>query len=333
MLARWGWLTDRRIVPVAHHYQNKNEFSCISDGDIKLSLSQINDNTCDCPDGSDEPGTAACAIIDPLSPKQPLAGSPDGTTSRPAILPGFWCANEGHIGSYVPFSYVNDGVCDYELCCDGTEEYGGRTKCQNRCASIGKEYRRLEAEKKGKLERAGKKRLTMAAEAREIRRRVEAQVSSLKKEIAELEVQKDELRRRHGEVEHKERNKVVRATSGSGGKTGVLIAVAQDRVNELRRTLSGVVRQRDALKSKVDELETILSKFKEEYNPNFNDEGVKAAVKSYEDYAAREVTDAEQEPPEWEITEVLKPDNEMSGVNWKAFESDDDEQGDTDVCE
>ena len=71
-------------------------------------------------------------------------------------------------------------------------------------------------------------------------------------------------------------------------------------------------------------------RFKEEYNPNFNDEGVKAAVKAYEDYAARE-DDLQEKMPDSEVQEILKEDSETSGVNWKQFEG--VEGSDTDVCE
>ena len=36
-----------------------SEFSC-KDGSAKISISQVNDNFCDCADGSDEPATSAC---------------------------------------------------------------------------------------------------------------------------------------------------------------------------------------------------------------------------------------------------------------------------------
>ena len=315
---------------VASYYEAKNEFTCITDASIRLSLSRINDNTCDCPDGSDEPGTAACAHIDPLSPSQPLPGSPSGSTNATNALPGFWCANKGHIGAYVPFAYVNDGVCDYDLCCDGTEEFAGvgGVKCANRCAEIGKEYRQLEDEKRKNMEKASKKRRTMAKEAKEIRRRAEVRLAELTDEVKQLEAKKAELQKQHAALEMQDRGKVVRG-EGSGGKLGVLVGLAKTRVNELRTTLDSVVRQRNDLRAKVDELETILKKFKDEYNPNFNDEGVKAAVKSFEDYAAREATDAPEQVPDSEIEEILNEDSETGGINWKEF---DESSDDTDIC-
>ncbi|KAI5459644.1 glucosidase II beta subunit-like protein-domain-containing protein [Mariannaea sp. PMI_226] len=319
----------------AAHYQNKQEFSCITNAAIKLSLSQINDNTCDCPDGSDEPGTAACAILDPLSPEQPLPGSTSGTTKTSNVLPGFWCANEGHIGMYVPFTYVNDGICDYDLCCDGSEEFRGvgGVKCENRCGQIGKEYRRLAQEKLRKAENASKKKAALMQEAKELRRKIELKLNTLENEVKALQTKRDGLQQRYREIEQEEKGKVVRG-DGAGGKLGVLVGLAKTRVSELRTTLQDVIDQRDDLQDRVSELEKILSTFKEEYNPNFNDEGVKAAVKGYEDYAARQLSDAAQrtrasQRSDEDISSVLQEDTETNGVNWKEFE---EAQGsDTDI--
>ncbi|KAL6409255.1 protein kinase C substrate 80K-H [Ilyonectria robusta] len=316
----------------AAHYQGKDDFSCITNTAIKLSLSQVNDNSCDCPDGSDEPGTAACANLDALSPEQPLPGSVAGTTKTSNALPGFWCANEGHIGMYVPFLYVNDGVCDYELCCDGSEEFRlGGVKCENRCAEIGKEYRRLEDEKRRNMEKAARKRDAMTAEAQELRRKVELKINTLQDEIRALETKRAGLQQRYREVEQEEKGKVVRG-EGGGGKLGVLVGLAKTRINELRATLEDVLDQRDELRERAEELEEILKKFKEEYNPNFNDEGVKAAVKSFEDYSARQDIEARRvQRSEDDVLSVLKEDSETNGVNWKEFEGVDGD--DTDIRE
>ncbi|KAI9151475.1 Glucosidase 2 subunit beta [Paramyrothecium foliicola] len=307
----------------ASYYQDKTEFSCITNAAIKLSLSQINDNSCDCPDGSDEPGTAACAFIDPLSPEQPLPGSVSGTSNASNALPGFWCANEGHVGTYVPFLYVNDGICDYDLCCDGSDEHRGvgGVKCENRCASIGKEYRKLQEQKRKSLESAGNKRKAMLKESAQLRKEVEDKLAALSVEVSKLEARKDELQKKHAEAERQDKGKVVSGGEGGGGKLGVLITLAKQRVSELRTALERVMDQRDEYQEKLEELEAILKKFKEEYNPNFNDEGVKAAVKAWEDYAAREAAlPAEDQKLEDDIVEISKADSETSGINWKEFE-------------
>ncbi|KAL2128110.1 hypothetical protein VTI74DRAFT_9647 [Chaetomium olivicolor] len=301
-------------------YTKKSTFTCITKPTIILDASQINDNSCDCPDGSDEPGTAACAHLDALSPEQPLPGSITGTTNTSNALPGFWCANAGHIGSYVPFMYVNDGVCDHELCCDGSDEsaHVGGVHCENRCDAIGREYRRLEDERRKSKERSAKRRRTMVKEARELRRRVEAKVAALKAEIEGLELKKVDLQKRYEEVERFERSKVVK-TDGQGGKLGVLVGLAKARVAELRNALDKLLDQRDDLQDRVDQLEDILSKLKEEYNPNFNDEGVKAAVKSWEDYAAGQARE-KSDISDADIMEMIKEDGEASGINWAEFE-------------
>ncbi|CAJ2504644.1 Uu.00g120380.m01.CDS01 [Anthostomella pinea] len=310
-------------------YELKDEFACIGHPSMTISSSRVNDNTCDCPDGSDEPGTPACAVLDHLSPGQPLPGSLSGTTNTSNALPGFWCANKGHIGAYVPFMYVNDGVCDYDLCCDGSEEFGGvgGVKCPNKCAEIGKEWRRVDKERKDNLERANKRRRTMAKESKELRRRVETKISGLQKEVQELEVKRDELKAKLDEAERSERGKVVK--SEGTGKLGVLAGLAKTRVNELRESLTKVVGERLQLQDRVTELEGILSAFKEEYNPNFNDEGVKKAVRGWEDYAAKKVDEGQGDFNEADILEVMKEDSESSGINWKEFE--DDDTTDTDI--
>ncbi|KAB5582832.1 glucosidase II beta subunit-like protein-domain-containing protein [Coniochaeta sp. 2T2.1] len=312
-------------------YSSKDTFSCISHPSITLRPSQINDNSCDCPDGSDEPGTAACAFLDPLSPAQPLPSSLTGTTNTTNVLPGFWCPNEGHVGAYIPFMYVNDGACDYDLCCDGSDEFAhvGGVKCENRCGPIGKEYRRLEEERKHAKERAAKRRRTLAKESRELRRRVIAKVAGLTEEIKGLEGKRDELQKKLEEVGRLERGKVVK-TDGEGGKMGILLGLAKDRVKELRETLDDVLDQRDDLQDRVDELELILKSFREEYNPNFNDEGVKAAVKAWDDYSAKTANEKKTEKrSDNDILEVLKEDGEESGINWKEFEG--EEASDADI--
>lgn len=224
--------------------------------------------------------------------------------------------------------FVNDGVCDYDLCCDGSEEYSkvGGVKCQNRCAEIGKEWRRVEKERKDNLEKANKKRRTMAKESKELRRQVEAKIEKLAAEIKELEHKRDDLKKKYDDVERSERGKIVK--DAGTGKLGQLVVLARGRVNELRDALGLVINQRDELKVKVAELEGILAAFKEEYNPNFNDEGVKKAVRSFEDYAAK-VVDQADNAAENDVTEVLKEDSESNGINWAEY--DDVEVTDTDI--
>ncbi|KAJ1342508.1 hypothetical protein BSLG_002950 [Batrachochytrium salamandrivorans] len=95
-------------------------FNCF-DGTRSIPFDSVNDDYCDCEDGSDEPGTSAC----------------DGGT--------FSCINKGHIESHIPSSRVNDGVCD-EACCDGSDEYSSNAKCSNQCAKQAVAYASMTSE-------------------------------------------------------------------------------------------------------------------------------------------------------------------------------------------
>lgn len=109
-------------------YNPEKDFVCL-DGSLTIPFSQVNDDYCDCPDASDEPGTSAC---------------PHGL---------FHCTNAGHRPLNLPSSRVNDGICD---CCDASDEYANKhVKCTNNCLELGKSARE-EAQRQAELIRAGK---------------------------------------------------------------------------------------------------------------------------------------------------------------------------------
>jgi protein kinase C substrate 80K-H len=247
-------------------------------------------------------------------------------------LPGFYCKNMGHIPGYIPHTYVNDGVCDYEICCDGSDEYGGvgGVKCEDKCKEIGKEWRRLDEVRQKAARIALMKKEDLVKEAQALRAGVEMNIVRLEGQIKVQEVKAEELKKTYEELERKERGKVV-TSKGKGSKVTILAGLAKQRVEELREALVSVASKRDALKLKVMELEAILSTFKEEYNPNFNDEGVKRAVKSWEDYAANKVASGESDgsAEDRDIEEISKPDTESEGINWVEWET--EEESDVDA--
>ncbi|KAJ6693529.1 hypothetical protein OIU85_004313 [Salix viminalis] len=102
------------IHPLDEKYFGSQVIKC-KDDSKSFSRDRLNDNFCDCLDGTDEPGTSAC---------------PRGK---------FYCRNYGSTPKFIFSSRVNDQICD---CCDGSDEYGSGINCPNTCVMGGNlEYR------------------------------------------------------------------------------------------------------------------------------------------------------------------------------------------------
>ncbi|XVF14625.1 hypothetical protein REPUB_Repub09cG0077200 [Reevesia pubescens] len=93
------------IHPLDEKYFGAEVIKC-KDGSKSFTRDRLNDNFCDCLDGTDEPGTSAC---------------PAGK---------FYCRNVGSMPQFIFSSRVNDRFCD---CCDGSDEYDGGIMCPNTC--------------------------------------------------------------------------------------------------------------------------------------------------------------------------------------------------------
>ncbi|KAL7686871.1 putative mannose-6-phosphate receptor binding domain superfamily, glucosidase II beta subunit [Plasmopara halstedii] len=101
-----------------NHYLH--ELTCAMEGRVTtLPFDRVNDEFCDCDDGQDEPGTAACSY---LSSAQ------------------FYCENNGLLSEKIHTSRVHDGICD---CCDGSdEEVAGKTLCPNSCMAVARTFQK-----------------------------------------------------------------------------------------------------------------------------------------------------------------------------------------------
>jgi len=310
-------------ITVARFYKSVDSFTCISNPSIKLPPSQVNDDFCDCPDGSDEPGTAACSYLSPLSPRTPHNNA-DLNTNTTLALPGFYCKNKGHVPTYVPFTIVNDGICDYDVCCDGSDEYAGAggVKCPDKCGEIGAEYRKADETRQKSMASALRKKKEYIADAAKLKQELRDQIVDLEAQIAASDAKVKQLEQEKDEVEKRESLKMTKKT-GSGGKAGVLAGLAKERITELKDALTNIKEQRDSYNARLSEVEAILSTFKDEYNPNFNDEGVKRAVRSWEDYSARDHPELSDDNLEASYQTLLSSEDT---IDWEDFERGDESE-------
>jgi len=167
-----------RGVPLskASFYNPSNDFTCL-DGSATIPFKYVNDDYCDCQDGSDEPGTSAC---------------PNGS---------FYCKNLGHLASVLPSSRVNDGICD---CCDGSDEYQSGT-CGNTCKEMGAAARE-EAVKRYELENQGyQAKLEYINQGKTAKVAHQEKLVALKAEQVEAEALKAEKEANKKEIEQAER--------------------------------------------------------------------------------------------------------------------------------
>uniref|UniRef100_H2YQR6 Glucosidase II beta subunit N-terminal domain-containing protein n=1 Tax=Ciona savignyi TaxID=51511 RepID=H2YQR6_CIOSA len=157
-------------------YNPDRDFTCF-DGSKSFQFSLVNDDYCDCTDGSDEPGTSAC---------------PNGS---------FHCPNPGYRPANIPSSRVNDGVCD---CCDGSDEWKNTQKCQNTCNElwIAEKQRLAEENEAANIGIKLKEEFSKTGLSKKAER--QAKVAELETKLEELSAKEEDLKISKEEIESRE---------------------------------------------------------------------------------------------------------------------------------
>ncbi|CAD6949478.1 unnamed protein product [Tilletia laevis] len=230
----------------------------------EIRHSAINNNFCDCEDGTDEPGTSAC------------------TQSR------FYCANEGHIPAYILSSRVSDSVCDPE-CCDGSDEADNPHKdCPNVCAKVGKAHRE-KATKAEAIRNAGAK--TRAKYISDVRRKrivAQAEVDRLEVEVKVAEERNARLQEALKRAE--QADQVVIQEKMASPLYGNL--------KSYQESLKALGSKNDDLKAELKTLTSLLDDLANNYNPNYQDMAVKGAVMAYKSWRRGGSQDSETDEAE-----------------------------------
>jgi protein kinase C substrate 80K-H len=222
-----------------------------------LDISKVNDDYCDCPDGSDEPGTGACS------------------------KGFFYCENKGHIPGYLPANRVNDGNCDYEVCCDGSDEWK-LGLCPNKCKEVHAEYLKIK-EKENKLLAEGlRAKQELIDQAAAARLQVEQEINNKEKQLEEkknlqnvYQMELDSALREDEELQKNDPTSQIPETILDAKK--LLLEAHQEE--ELLR--SRIIK----LEADYKQLDKVLELLRENYNPNFNDPAVKGAIREWEEIA------------------------------------------------
>ncbi|XP_053199280.1 glucosidase 2 subunit beta-like [Scomber japonicus] len=181
-------------------YKERKSFLCI-DGSKIIPFEQVNDDYCDCEDGSDEPGTSAC---------------PRGR---------FYCTNLGFRPHYIPSSRVNDGICD---CCDASDEYNSHARCQNSCWNLGQREREYVEGQMRTLDEGLRLKQQLIEEGVLLWREKQAQLRELQQVAEDLQVKLEDHRRKKNDADRlKEETLKALEAGDSGGQYSSVSSIFQ----------------------------------------------------------------------------------------------------------
>ncbi|XP_068662807.1 glucosidase 2 subunit beta-like [Aristolochia californica] len=240
------------ISPEDEKYYKSDVLKC-KDGSKKFPKEKLNDDYCDCPDGTDEPGTSAC---------------PEGK---------FYCRNAGHVPLTLFSSRVNDGICD---CCDGSDEYDGKVKCSNTCWEASNVARDKLKKKIATYQDGAAIRKKEVEQANEAIAKDEAELAKLKNEekrfkglFQQLKAKKEQIEkaeeqeRKEKEIEEERHKEAERKAS----EVEKLTTVSHEEVKNAEEELTEFENQHAAEEIRDDEIEVEYEKNEDDASPAHED--------------------------------------------------------------
>ncbi|KAJ4472044.1 glucosidase II beta subunit-like-domain-containing protein [Lentinula aciculospora] len=268
-----------------------NTWTCL-DGSKQIPWDYVNDDSCDCADGSDEPGTGAC-------PNQP-----------------FYCQNEGHIGAFIPSSRVKDGLCELD-CCDGSDERPG--VCEDVCKEVGQAHKK-KVEEETKIRKTGSKiRSTYIAYAHKEKKRLEGVIEASATEIA---IRENEVIRLRDITERAESLSAAALELKQQSPLYISLVTHSNALKSLQR-------EHKKHLQREEELSDILNALRTGYNPNYQDMAVLEAVRGWEEMAGLphindvgkdSVSNEEAGVQEDTASDVAEPEEALDDEMWSAEE-------------
>ncbi|BFZ60271.1 hypothetical protein YB2330_001307 [Saitoella coloradoensis] len=265
-------------------------FTCL-DKSKTIPFSRVNDDYCDCPDGSDEPGTSACE---------------NGK---------FHCMNRGHVPAWLSSSRVGDGICDYDLCCDGSdEEWRFPGLCPDLCAEIGKTAREAEREKRRINAQGWAEREKLVREAARKRAEVDHKLQETRAKLTAARDTESRLKQNLDEILAREATIAKRV--GTGGAAAVA-QKARERIARYRDAIHSLRADLDIQRERTEILEGILEDLAKGYNPNNQDMAVKAAVVGWSELKTAPILappPSKGEMSQAEIRDLLEEEDDLGDV-------------------
>ncbi|KAJ2401078.1 hypothetical protein GGI23_001634 [Coemansia sp. RSA 2559] len=251
--------TLRGVDPALAHLYKPNgvgNFNCL-DGTKEIPFDRVNDDYCDCADGSDEPGTSACN---------------NGS---------FYCANKGHTPGRLSSTRVNDGVCDYDVCCDGSDEWkhaGTEPRCPSKCAEIGAKHReQTEAEARTR-ELGSRKRAQIEEQGRRLRIEKQAELEAKQSELDGMASRLADAEQHKNALEEQQRIANEASDKSREARKQALQAEYLPHLATYRKALALELHKKRAHR---DALVLLLRSVREKHNPEYNDAAVKTALSEY----------------------------------------------------